>query len=294
MLGAIMGDIVGSPYEFDHNNYKHKDFPLFSEGAQFTDDTVMTVAVAKGLIEGKGDPDRTFEEVRREMRYWGNAYPHAGYGGMFRRWLRVRDPQSYNSFGNGSAMRVAAAGWLFDTLEKTLEMAKVTAEVTHNHPEGIKGAQAAAAAIFLARTGHSKPEIRQYVEQTFGYDLSRSCDEIRPGYHHVETCQETVPEAITAFLESTGFEDALRNAVSLGGDSDTLACITGGIAEAFLRDAGGAEAGDLEPSARGSAGHLRAVFGRSMGKGRRPAGLKTGIQAGCRTEHGAAAFVLHR
>ena len=233
MLGAIMGDIVGSPYEFDHNNYKHKDFPLFSEGSQFTDDTVMTVAVAKGLIEGKGDPDRTFEEVRREMRYWENAYPHAGYGGMFRRWLRVRDPQPYNSFGNGSAMRVAAAGWLFDTLEKTLEMARVTAEVTHNHPEGIKGAQAAAAAIFLARTGHSKPEIRQYVEETFGYDLSRSCDEIRPGYHHVETCQETVPEAITAFLESAGFEDALRNAVSLGGDSDTLACITGGIAEAF-------------------------------------------------------------
>ena len=233
MLGAIMGDIVGSPYEFDHNNYKYKDFPLFSEKSQFTDDTVMTVAVAKGLIEGKGDPDRTFEEVRREMRYWGNAYPHAGYGGMFCRWLRVRDPQPYNSFGNGSAMRVAAAGWLFDTLEKTLEMAKVTAEVTHNHPEGIKGAQATAAAIFLARTGHSKPEIRQYVEENFGYDLSRSCDEIRPGYHHVETCQQTVLEAIIAFLESTDFEDALRNAVSLGGDSDTLACITGGIAEAF-------------------------------------------------------------
>ena len=129
--------------------------------------------------------------------------------------------------------RAAAAGWLFDTLDKTLEMAKVTAEVTHNHPEGIKGAQATAAAIFLARTGHSKPEIRQYVEQTFGYDLSRTCDEIRPGYRHVETCQQTVPEAIIAFLESNSFEDALRNAVSLGGDSDTLACITGGIAEAF-------------------------------------------------------------
>ena len=129
--------------------------------------------------------------------------------------------------------RAAAAGWLFDTLDKTLEMAKVTAEVTHNRPEGIKGAQATAAAIFLARTGHSKPEIRQYVEQTFGYDLSRTCDEIRPGYRHVETCQQTVPEAIIAFLESNSFEDALRNAVSLGGDSDTLACITGGIAEAF-------------------------------------------------------------
>lgn len=142
---------------------------------------------------------------------------HAGYGGMFRRWLRAEHPQPYGSFGNGSAMRVAAAGWLFDTLDKTLEMAKVTAEVTHNQPEGIKGVQATAAAFFLARTGHSKPEIRQYVEQTFGCDLSRTCDEIRPGYRHVETCQQTVPEAIIAFLESTGFEDALRNAVSLGG-----------------------------------------------------------------------------
>lgn len=203
MLGAILGDIVGSPYEFDHNNYKHKDFPLLSEKSHFTDDTVMTVAVARGLIAGKGIPERTFEETKSEMRIWGETYPHAGYG------------------------------WLFDTLDKTLEMAKVTAEVTHNHPEGIKGAQATAAVIFLARTGHSKPEIKQYVEQTFGYDLNRTCDEIRPTYHHVETCQETVPEAIIAFLESVSFEDALRNAVSLGGDSDTLACITGGIAEAF-------------------------------------------------------------
>ena len=227
MLGAILGDMVGSPFEFDHNNYKHKDFPLLSERSHFTDDTVMTLAVARGLISGQGDAQKTFAEVRYEMRRLGNVYPDAGYGGMFRRWLRAEHPQPYGSFGNGSAM------WLFDMLDKTLEMAKVTAEVTHNHPEGIKGAQATAAAIFLARTGHSKPEIRQYVEQTFGYDLSRTCDEIRPGYRHVETCQQTVPEAIVAFLESTGFEDALRNAVSLGGDSDTLACITGGIAEAF-------------------------------------------------------------
>ena len=233
MLGAILGDIVGSPYEFDHNNYKHKDFPLLSEKSHFTDDTVMTLAVALGLIAGQGDAQKTFAEVQHEMRHWGRRYPHAGYGGMFRQWLRAEHPQPYGRFGNGSAMRVAAAGWLFDTLDKTLEMAKVTAEVTHNHPEGIKGAQATAAATFLARTGHSKPEIKRYVEQTFGYDLSRTCDEIRPGYRHVETCQQTVPEAIIAFLESTGFEDALRNAVSLGGDSDTLACITGGIAEAF-------------------------------------------------------------
>ena len=233
MLGAILGDIVGSPFEFDHNNYKHKDFPLLSEKSNFTDDTVMTVAVARGLIAGQGNAQKTFAEVQHEMRRLGKAYPNAGYGGMFGRWLRAEHPQPYGSFGNGSAMRVAAAGWLFDTLDKTLEMAKVTAEVTHNHPEGIKGAQATAAAIFLARTGRSKPEIKQYVEQTFGYDLNRTCDEIRPTYHHVETCQETVPEAIIAFLESTSFEDALRNAVSLGGDSDTLACITGGIAEAF-------------------------------------------------------------
>ena len=233
MLGAILGDMVGSPFEFDHNNYKHKDFALLSERSHFTDDTVMTLAVARGLMAGQGDAQKTFDEVRYEMRRLGNVYPDAGYGGMFRRWLCAEHPQPYGSFGNGSAMRVAAAGWLFDTLDKTLEMAKATAEVTHNHPEGIKGAQATAAAIFLARTGHSKPEIRQYVEQTFGYDLSRTCDEIRPGYRHVETCQQTVPEAIIAFLESTGFEDALRNAVSLGGDSDTLACITGGIAEAF-------------------------------------------------------------
>ena len=233
MLGAILGDMVGSPYEFDRNNHKSKDFPLLSEKSHFTDDTVMTVAVARGLIAGKGIPERTFEETKSEMRIWGETYPHAGYGGMFRRWLCAEHPQPYGSFGNGSAMRVAAAGWLFDTLNKTLEMAKATAEVTHNHPEGIKGAQATAAAIFRARTGRSKPEIKQYVEQTFGYDLSRTCDEIRPYYCHVETCQQTVPEAIIAFLESNSFEDALRNAVSLGGDSDTLACITGGIAEAF-------------------------------------------------------------
>ena len=183
MLGAILGDIVGSPYEFDHNNYKHKDFPLLSEKSHFTDDTVMTVAVARGLIAGKGIPERTFEETKSEMRIWGETYPHAGYGGMFRRWLHAENPKPYGSFGNGSAMRVSAAGWLFDTLDKTLEMAKVTAEVTHNHPEGIKGAQATAAVIFLARTGHSKPEIKQYVEQTFGYDLNRTCDEIRPTYH---------------------------------------------------------------------------------------------------------------
>ena len=157
MLGAILGDIVGSPYEFDHNNYKHKDFPLLSEKSHFTDDTVMTAAVAVGLIDGKGLPERTFCAVQHEMRFWGREYPHAGYGGMFRRWLHAENPKPYGSFGNGSAMRVSAAGWLFDTLDKTLEMAKVTAEVTHNHPEGIKGAQATAAAIFPARSADRSP-----------------------------------------------------------------------------------------------------------------------------------------
>ena len=226
MLGAIVGDIVGSVYEWD--NIKTKDFPLFREDCFFTDDTVMTCAVAEAIMNG-GQKDDFIDAMKK----YGRMYPDAGYGTRFDVWIHSNDRTPYNSFGNGSAMRVAAAGWLFDTLDKTLEMAKVTAEVTHNHPEGIKGAQATAAAIFLARTGHSKPEIRQYVEQTFGYDLSRTCDEIRPGYRHVETCQQTVPEAIIAFLESNSFEDALRNAVSLGGDSDTLACITGGIAEAF-------------------------------------------------------------
>ena len=203
MLGAILGDIVGSPYEFDHNNYKHKDFPLLSEKSHFTDDTVMTVAVAQGLMAGQGDAPKTFAEVQHEMRRWGRAYPHAGYGGMFRRWLHAENPNPYGSFGNGSAMRVSAAGWLFDTLDKTLEMAKVTAEVTHNHPEGIKGAQATAAAIFLARTGHSKQEIRQYVEQTFGYDLSRTCDEIRPGYRHVRPVRKLCRKPLLLFWKAS-------------------------------------------------------------------------------------------
>ena len=234
MYGAILGDIVGSPYEFDCNNYKAKDFPLFSRGSDFTDDTVMTLAVAKALLSTRGQDDAAIKTALvREMQQLGRAYPDRGYGTHFGGWLYEDAPQPYRSYGNGSAMRVSSAAWLAADMAETLRLARLTAQVTHDHPEGIKGAQATAAAIFLARTGHSKPEIKRYVEQTFGYDLSRTCDEIRPGYRHVETCQQTVPEAIIAFLESTGFEDALRNAVSLGGDSDTLACITGGIAEAF-------------------------------------------------------------
>ena len=233
MYGAILGDIIGSPYEFDLGN-KTKDFPLFSSRSQYTDDSVMTVAVAEALMDTMG---RDRETVRKalvdSMRKWGRRYPDAGYGGMFRSWLKEKDPRPYGSYGNGSAMRVSSAGWLFGTLAETREMARLSAGVTHDHPEGLKGAEAVASAIFMARTGKSKPEIREYIVREFGYDLSRSCDDIRPGYFHQESCQKTVPEAVTAFLEGRDFEDVIRTAVSLGGDCDTLTCIAGGIAEAF-------------------------------------------------------------
>ena len=233
MYGAILGDMIGAPYEFDRSP-KVKEFPLFTIESQFTDDSVMTIAVAEALMNTLGQDDNAVKaELVRSMQRWGAKYPDAGYGGMFYRWLHKKNPEPYGSFGNGSAMRVSAAGWLYDTLEETRHMARLTAEVTHNHPEGIKGAEAAAAAIFMARTGRSKDEIKAYIIREFGYDLSRTCDEIRPAYHHVETCQQTVPEAITAFLEGTDFEDVIRTAVSLGGDCDTLTCIAGGMAEAF-------------------------------------------------------------
>lgn len=233
MYGAILGDMIGAPYEFDRGN-KTKDFPLFSKDSQFTDDTVMTIAVAEALLDTMGQTDEAIKAaVVRSMQKWGRKYPHAGYGGRFRGWLRMTDPKPYGSYGNGSAMRVSAVGWLFDDLETTRHMARLTAEVTHNHPEGIKGAEATASAIFMARTGRSKAEIRDYIVRAFGYDLTRTCDKIRPAYHHDESCQRTVPEAITAFLEGTDFEDVIRTAVSLGGDCDTLTCIAGGIAEAF-------------------------------------------------------------
>lgn len=225
MLGAIAGDVIGSPYEFDHNNIKTTDFPLFSERSHFTDDSILTVATAEALLTG-GD----YAEVYKRYH---DYYPGAGWGAMFRNMARAGSLRPYGSFGNGSAMRVAPIGFACDTLEETLREAERSAAVTHDRPEGVKGAQATAAAIFLARTGSGKVAIRSFITDAFGYDLSRSLDEIRPGYRHVEPCQETVPEALTAFLESTGFEDAIRKAVSLGGDSDTLACITGGIAEAF-------------------------------------------------------------
>ena len=234
MYGAVLGDIIGSPYEFDQGD-KTKDFPLFSAESTYTDDSVMTLAVADAFLSLL--PEATDEDIRcqliQSMQTYGRKYPYAGYGGMFRGWLGSRFPEPYNSYGNGSAMRVSSAAWLFDDLETVRRMARLSAEVTHNHPEGIKGAEATASAIYLARTGSTKAEIKAYIEANFNYDLSRSCDEIRPTYHHVECCQETVPEAITAFLEGESFEDVIRTAVSLGGDCDTLTCIAGSIAEGF-------------------------------------------------------------
>ena len=234
MYGAILGDIIGSPFEFDRGD-KTKDFELFSWGCRFTDDSVMTIAVAEALMEtGINADEETIENaVQNQMRKWGRRYPRAGYGGRFRQWLMADHPEPYGSYGNGSAMRVSAAGWLYPDLEQTRAAARATAKVTHNHPEGIKGAEATASCIFLARNGKSKEEIREYVTGEFHYNLNRTLDEIRPFYHHVESCQETVPEAIIAFLEAGDFEDTVRNAVSIGGDTDTLAAIAGSIAEAF-------------------------------------------------------------
>ena len=232
MLGAIFGDIVGSAYEF--NNTKDYDFPLLTKWSRPTDDSCMTLAVAGALLDTKGKDDAAVREaVVRNMQRIGRRYPNAGYGGRFSKWLRLRDPAPYNSYGNGSGMRVSAAGWLYPTLDETLHAARLTAEVTHTHPEGIKGAEAIASAIYLARTGADKAAIGTFIEERFHYDLHRTLDQIRPTYRFYVDCMRSVPEAILAFLESTSFEDAIRKAVSLGGDSDTIGCMTGAIAEAY-------------------------------------------------------------
>ena len=223
MIGAIAGDIIGSIYE--HRQIKTKVFPLFDDRCCFTDDTVLTVAIADAILSG-----RPYQQSLKEI---GCRYPRAGYGGSFIQWLQSEYPRPYNSWGNGSAMRVSPVGFAFQSEEEVLRHAKMTAEVSHNHPEGIKGAQAAALAVFLARTGIRKEQIRARIAGEFGYDLNRTVDNIRPNYSFDISCQGTVPEAIIAFLDSESYEDAVRNAVSLGGDSDTLACITGGIADAF-------------------------------------------------------------
>jgi len=225
MIGAIAGDIIGSVYELA--NLKSMDFELFCPDCTFTDDTVLTVALADSILSG--------ETYEKKLRDYYHLYPDAGYGNFFHGWALTPTMGPYNSFGNGSAMRVSPVGFAYHTLDEVLAESRRSAAVTHNHPEGIKGAQAVAAAIFLARTGKTQAQIKEYVEATFGYDLSKSLDEIRPGYYFDETCQGSVPQAIIAFLESTGFEDAIRKAVSIGGDSDTIACITGGIAQAYYK-----------------------------------------------------------
>jgi ADP-ribosyl-[dinitrogen reductase] hydrolase len=225
MLGAVAGDVIGSVYEYFGT--KDYDFQLLHPHSIFTDDTVLTVAVAFSILNG--------EDYGVSLKTFGRKYPGYGYGSMFRAWLRKAENEPYYSWGNGSAMRVSPVGFAFDDEDEVLKEAGMSAAVTHNHPEGIKGAQATALAIYLARTGREKAEIREQISPRFGYDLSRTLDQIRPSYTFNESCLGTVPEAIIAFLESEDYEDAIRKSVSLGGDSDTLACITGGIAQAYYK-----------------------------------------------------------
>ncbi|MBF0621640.1 MAG: ADP-ribosylglycohydrolase family protein [Magnetococcales bacterium] len=223
MMGAIVGDIIGSVYEWD--SLKSKKFALFQPQSRFTDDTVLSVAVADTLL--------THGDYAQKLRCWSRHYADAGFGNRFKAWFASDDADAYQSFGNGSAMRVAPVAWAFDDLEAVLNEAQRSAEVTHNHPEGVKGAQAVAGAVYLARKGGTQSTIRRFISERFGYDLDRSLDVIRPDYAFDVTCQGSVPEAIIAFLESTDFEDCIRNAISLGGDSDTQAAIAGAIGEAF-------------------------------------------------------------
>jgi ADP-ribosylglycohydrolase len=223
MIGAIAGDMIGAPYE--QHGIKSKDFALAI--TTFTDDTVLTVAVADVILKGG--------EFARTLKGYARRYPDRGYGGSFHRWIWSEKDNPYGSFGNGSAMRVSPVGFAFDTAEEVLDQARKSAEVTHNHPEGIKGAQAVAFAIFLARTGHTKEAIRREMAHRFGYAMNRSVDMIRPGYRFDVSCQGSVPESVIAFLDSTTYEDALRNAISLGGDADTMACIAGGVAQAYYQ-----------------------------------------------------------
>lgn len=227
MYGAIVGDICGSYYEFRDHRTKSKNPFLFQPGSKFTDDTVMTIATMKWYIDGKKNPIETY------YRWYGLKYPKAGYGGKFRIWLTEPATGAYGSFGNGSAMRVSPVAWMNNNLKDVLKDAKITAECTHNDPEGIKGAQATASAIYLARIGQTKNYIRSYVTNNFGYDLNRKLDDIRPVYKFDSTCQGSVPEAILCFLEGRSYEETIKLAISLGGDADTQAAIAGSIAEAY-------------------------------------------------------------
>jgi ADP-ribosyl-[dinitrogen reductase] hydrolase len=226
MIGAIAGDVIGSIFE--HYAIKSTQFPLFSSYSRFTDDTVLTVAIADSILRKI--------DYAASLKTFGQKYPNVGYGGSFFRWICAGDSKPYNSWGNGSAMRVSPVGFAFSSVKDVLHEAKESAKVTHNHPEGIKGAQATALAVFLARSGKSKATIKQEIRDRFAYNLNRTLDEIRPDYGFDVSCQGSVPEAIIAFLEAKNFEDAIRNAISLGGDSDTIACIAGGIAQAYYQD----------------------------------------------------------
>lgn len=226
MIGAVAGDIIGSVYE--HHPIKTADFPLFHPRCRFTDDSVLTVAIASAILDQV--------DYASALKAFGRKYPHAGYGGAFLGWLFAAESRPYNSWGNGAAMRVSPVGFAFPDADRVLTEAQRSAEVSHNHPEGIKGAQATALAVFLARHGESKAGIRREISRRFGYELQRTVAQIRPGYHFDVSCQGTVPEALIAFLDSNDYEEAVRNAISLGGDSDTLACIAGGVAQAFYRE----------------------------------------------------------
>lgn len=230
MLGAIIGDIVGSRFEWI--NIKTKEFELFTDKCSFTDDSVMTIAVADALMRAEGNVDTLPEYAIESMQHIGRPYPHCGYGGSFYYWIYSDDPRPYNSYGNGAAMRVSACGFAAKSLEEAKAFSNAVTAVSHNHPEGLKGAEATAVAIFLARSGKDISEIKQYIQKEY-YPIDFTLDEIRDTYRFNETCQDTVPQALEAFLESSDFEDAIRNAISIGGDSDTLAAITGGIAEAY-------------------------------------------------------------
>ena len=225
MLGAIVGDVLGSTFEF--YPMKTKKLELLEKNSHFTDDTVMTVAVADSIMNGV--------PYTESLQKWGRKYPRAGYGSWFKKWIHLDDPKAYNSYGNGSAMRCSSIGWLFDDEYSVLKEAKKSAKITHNHPEGIKGAQAVSLGVLMGRNGSSKKEIKEKLEALFDYDLSQELDRIRPNYTFNPTCQGSVPQAIIAFLESMDFEDAIRNSISLGGDADTQACITGSLAEAYYK-----------------------------------------------------------
>lgn len=239
MLGAIIGDIVGSRFEFDRGG-KTKNFEFITDECNFTDDTVMTIAVAEALMNAGEDADEKAvkKNLVASMQKWGRKYPNAGYGARFIHWIFSNHPEPYDSYGNGSAMRVSSVGWLYPTFERTLEVARWTAEVSHNHTEGIKGAECTAAVIFLGRKGCSKEEIKHFVSTAFDYDFSESLDEMRKRHEHIETCMDSLPKALRAFFDGESYEDVVRNAVSLGGDTDTLAAIAGAMAEGYYGSVG--------------------------------------------------------